>query len=45
MARVLGYLLVLILLAVAALAVWSLVVDVPAPVREITIDVPLPPRT
>lgn len=37
------YLLYLVVLAAAAFAVYAAVVDLRAPVREITLDVPLPP--
>ncbi|WP_198670415.1 hypothetical protein [Oceanicella sp. SM1341] len=42
MARILKYLLYLVVLGLAALAVYALFADLPAPVEEITIDVPLP---
>lgn len=42
MGTLLKYLIILVVLAVAALAIYALFADLPAPIEEITIDVPMP---
>ncbi len=44
MGRVLFYLGILILIGAVAFGVYALLADLPAPMRDITIDVPLPPE-